>query len=89
MLSYPDAATTAANNTDKYRVSCTVTRSTKYKHILPVLASLHWLPVKSRIDFKVLHSNRKHHLHSNRSIFVKRDKRYCSAIFTFHTEYSV
>src|SRR4029434_9703341 len=26
----------------------------KYEHISPVLASLHWLPVKSRIDFKVL-----------------------------------
>src|SRR4029434_7343058 len=28
--------------------------SLKYEHISPVLASLHWLPVKSRIDFKVL-----------------------------------
>ena len=32
----------------------TLTRTKKYEHISPVLASLHWLPVKSRIDFKVL-----------------------------------
>src|SRR4029434_2008043 len=32
----------------------TLTRTKKYEHIPPVLASLHWLPVKSRIDFKVL-----------------------------------
>jgi len=29
----------------------TLTRTKKYEHISPVLASLHWLPVKSRIDF--------------------------------------
>src|SRR4029434_4902437 len=34
--------------------ACTLTRTKKYEHISPVLASLHWLPVKSRIDFKVL-----------------------------------
>ena len=32
----------------------TLTRTIKYKHISRVLASLQWLPVKSRIDFKVL-----------------------------------
>src|SRR4029434_1185781 len=32
----------------------TLTRTKKYEHISPVLASLHWLPVKSRINFKVL-----------------------------------
>ncbi len=32
----------------------TLTRTKKYEHISPVLASLHWLPVKSRIDFKIL-----------------------------------
>ena len=26
----------------------------KYEHITPILASLHWLPVKSQIDFKIL-----------------------------------
>ena len=31
-----------------------LTRSTKYDHITPVLASLHWLPVCFRIDFKIL-----------------------------------
>ena len=32
----------------------TLTRTKKYEHISPILASLHWLPVKSRIDFKIL-----------------------------------
>ena len=31
-----------------------VRRSKKYDHITPVLKDLHWLPVKSRITFKVL-----------------------------------
>ena len=31
-----------------------LTRTKKYVHISPVLASLHWLPVESRIGFKVL-----------------------------------
>ena len=31
-----------------------LTRTKKREHITPVLASLHWLPVKSRIEFKTL-----------------------------------
>ncbi|KAI5614035.1 hypothetical protein C0J50_3756, partial [Silurus asotus] len=31
-----------------------LTRSRKYYHITPVLISLHWLPIKSRIDYKIL-----------------------------------
>ncbi|KAI5085332.1 hypothetical protein C0J45_23157, partial [Silurus meridionalis] len=31
-----------------------LTRSRKYDHITPVLISLHWLPIKSRIDYKIL-----------------------------------
>ena len=31
-----------------------LTRTRKYEHITPVLASLHWLPVAFRIDFKTL-----------------------------------
>ncbi|KAI5608234.1 hypothetical protein C0J50_6903, partial [Silurus asotus] len=31
-----------------------LTRSRKYDHITPVLISLHWLPNKSRIDYKIL-----------------------------------
>ena len=31
-----------------------LTRSSRYCHITPVLASLHWLPVKFRVQFKVL-----------------------------------
>ena len=31
-----------------------LTRTPKMYHITPVLASLHWLPVKARADFKVL-----------------------------------
>ena len=31
-----------------------LTRTKKFEHITPVLASLHWLPVRVRADFKVL-----------------------------------
>ena len=31
-----------------------VSRCPKYCHITPVLKSLHWLPVKARIHFKIL-----------------------------------
>ena len=31
-----------------------LTRTKKFDHITPVLASLHWLPVKARADFNVL-----------------------------------
>ena len=31
-----------------------LTRTQKFDHIIPVLASLHWLPVKAKADFKVL-----------------------------------
>ena len=35
-------------------VARVLTRARKYDHISPVLASLHWLPVVFRIDFKSL-----------------------------------
>ncbi|XP_065809412.1 uncharacterized protein, partial [Labrus bergylta] len=31
-----------------------LTRTRKWDHITPVLASLHWLPIQSRIEFKIL-----------------------------------
>ena len=31
-----------------------LTRTSRRDHITPILASLHWLPVKSRIEFKIL-----------------------------------
>lgn len=31
-----------------------LTRTKRREHISPILASLHWLPVKSRIEFKIL-----------------------------------
>ncbi|KAI5615362.1 hypothetical protein C0J50_10871, partial [Silurus asotus] len=34
-------------------------RSRKYDHITPVLIILHWLPIKSRIDYKILLLNYK------------------------------
>ncbi len=30
------------------------TRTRKYDHISPVLSTLHWLPIKHRIDFEIL-----------------------------------
>ncbi len=31
-----------------------LTRSRKYEHITPILQSLHWLPIKFRISYKIL-----------------------------------
>ncbi len=31
-----------------------LTRTRKYEHISPVMSTLHWLPIKHRIDFKIL-----------------------------------
>ncbi len=31
-----------------------LTRTSKYDHISPVLSTLHWLPIKHCIDFKIL-----------------------------------
>ena len=31
-----------------------LTRTRKYDHISPVLSTLHWLPIKHRINFKIL-----------------------------------
>ncbi len=31
-----------------------LTRTRKYDHISSVLLTLHWLPIKQRIDFKIL-----------------------------------
>lgn len=37
-----------------YCNSSLLTKSNKRVHITPILASLHWLPVRFRIDFKIL-----------------------------------
>ncbi len=31
-----------------------LTRTGKYDHISPVMSTLHWLPIKHHIDFKIL-----------------------------------
>ena len=36
------------------RAAKLITRTKKFEHITPVLASLHWLPVKERIEYKIL-----------------------------------
>ena len=36
-----------------------LTRTIKFDHITPILASLHWLPITSRSDFKVLRLTNK------------------------------
>ena len=50
---YPD---TALNKLQLVLNTATriLTRTPTFYHITPVLASLHWLPVKARADFKVL-----------------------------------
>jgi len=37
-------------------------RTNRRDHISPVLASLHWLPVKFRIEFKILALTELHHI---------------------------
>ena len=34
--------------------ACVITKWRKCDHITPVLVDLHWLPVKQRIDFKII-----------------------------------
>ncbi len=34
--------------------ACLLTKAHRREHILPILASLHWLPVRYRINFKIL-----------------------------------
>ncbi len=31
-----------------------ITRTRKYDHLSPVMSTLHWLPIKHRIDFKIV-----------------------------------
>ena len=31
-----------------------LTATSRYEHVTPVLRSLHWLPVSTRIDFKIV-----------------------------------
>ena len=31
-----------------------ITKTRKYDHITPILRKLHWLPIKSRIEFKII-----------------------------------
>ncbi|KAF7648774.1 hypothetical protein LDENG_00152180, partial [Lucifuga dentata] len=38
-----------------------LTKTKKREHITPVLATLHWLPVSYRIDFKVLLQSSQRH----------------------------
>ncbi len=38
-------------------VTRVLTRSRKYDHITPILQSLHWLPIKFRISYKLLLPN--------------------------------
>ncbi len=38
-------------------VARVLTRSRKYDHITPILQSLHWLPIKFRISYKLLLPN--------------------------------
>ncbi len=35
-------------------VARVLTRSRKYDHIIPILQSLHWLPIKFRISYKIV-----------------------------------
>ncbi len=36
------------------KLQIVLTRSRKYDHITPILQSLHWLPIKFRISYKIL-----------------------------------
>ncbi len=45
---------TCSKHHQKQTPARVLNRTRKYKHIFPALASLHWLPVLFRIDFKIL-----------------------------------
>ena len=60
-LDYCNALLRSLTVVDLNRLQCVqntlariVTRSSKFCHILPVLKSLHWLPIRYRIQFKTL-----------------------------------
>lgn len=57
-----------------------ITGTAKYEHITPILKSLHWLPVKQRIEFKIslivhktLHTNQPMYL---RSLLTAQDNQH-------------
>ncbi len=39
---------------DQNAAARVLSRTRKYEHISPVLSTMHWLPIKHRIDFKIL-----------------------------------
>ncbi len=43
-----------ASESSSSRAARVLTRTRKYDHIRPILSTLHWLPIKHRIDFKIL-----------------------------------
>ncbi|KAJ7986053.1 hypothetical protein DPEC_G00346820 [Dallia pectoralis] len=47
----PDVATKSRRRTSRARLLCNIS---KRSHITPVLRSLHWLPVRFRVEYKVL-----------------------------------
>ncbi|XP_033099081.1 uncharacterized protein LOC117102781 [Anneissia japonica] len=44
-----------------------VTRTRRHEHITPVLRNLHWLPVRQRVELKVLHLTYKCRLYNSPS----------------------
>ncbi len=42
------------DETYQFAAARVLTRTRKYEHISPVLSTLHWLPIKHRIYFKIL-----------------------------------
>ena len=72
-----------------------VTRTAKYEHITPVLKTLHWLPIKQRIEFKTgllvhkaLHSNQPSYLRSLLTIQDRHHSTRSSDALTLHIPYS-
>ena len=56
-----------------------VTKSKKHDHVTPLLAKLHWLPIKDRIIYKILLLTFKA-LHDKGPIYLKRAIRTAHAI---------
>ena len=72
-----------------------VTGTAKYEHITPVLKTLHWLPIKQRIEFKTgllvhkaLHSNQPSYLRSLLTIHDRHHSTRSSDALTLYIPYS-
>ncbi len=54
LLTIPGLVSLLESQAHQHHGHLNMTRSRKYDHITPILQSLHWLPIKYRISYKIL-----------------------------------